>query len=114
MAVATTLVEVFIMMDKRLAALSLATLLACASAGAMAGSTGPTHPDSGMQPLPGTGTGIEKNADGTSPGAPGTSPGTKGMDPEPARKDGMNGQPHDSKKATDMGHDDDQDDDKAP
>ncbi|WP_024656367.1 hypothetical protein N027_10660 [Pseudomonas syringae USA007] len=96
------------MIDKRLAALSLATLLACASAGVMAGSTGPTHPDSGMQPLPGTG--IEKNVDGTSPGAPGTSPGTKGMDPEPARKDGMNGQPHDSKKATDMG----QDDDKAP
>ncbi|MCI3946123.1 hypothetical protein K0038_03176 [Pseudomonas syringae] len=100
------------MMDKRLTALSLAALLACASASAMAGSTGPTHPDSGMQPLPGTG--MDKNVDGSGTGAKGTSPGTKGMDPEPGKKGSVSGQPHDSKKTTDMGDDDDQDDDKAP
>ncbi|MCF5712925.1 hypothetical protein GIB57_00520 [Pseudomonas tremae] len=112
MTAAPTLTEVFIMIDKRLVALSLATLLACASGGVMAGPTGPTYPDSGMKSVPGTG--IDKNVDGTSTGAPGTSPGTKGMDPEPAKKDGMKGQPHDSKKASDMNPDSDHDDVRKP
>ncbi|KPB71691.1 hypothetical protein ACKUFS_06960 [Pseudomonas cannabina] len=101
------------MIDKKLAALSLAGLLACVSAGAMAGSTGPTHPDSGAMKVPGTG--LEKNVDGTSPGTPGTSPGTKGMDTLPGKKDSSSGQSSGSQQSPDMDDDgDDQDDDKAP
>ncbi|KTB88130.1 hypothetical protein ACTAB9_13265 [Pseudomonas syringae] len=100
------------MTDKRIAALSLTVFLACTSAAAMAGSTGPTNPDSGAVKVPGTG--MEKNVDGTSPGAAGTSPGTKGMDPLPGKKDSTIDQPSGSKQSTDMDDDDDQDDDKAP
>ncbi|MBA1231781.1 hypothetical protein G7013_19220 [Pseudomonas viridiflava] len=97
------------MMKKTFSAWGLALIVASASVTALAGSTGPTNPDTDGPKVPGTG--MEKNVDGTSPGSKGTSPGTKGMDPEPTK--GMNGQDNDSSQ--DMDDNDDQDDDdRAP
>ncbi|MEE5138523.1 hypothetical protein [Pseudomonas alliivorans] len=99
---------------KTVGALTLVALLGSVSAGVLAGSTGPTNPDSSGPKVPGTG--MEKNTDGTTPGTQGTSPGTKGMDPQPGNNSGMRDKTNDSGKAgmdTD-GDDQDDDDDSAP
>ncbi|WKW30371.1 hypothetical protein KIH13_15465 [Pseudomonas viridiflava] len=72
---------------KTVGAWTLAAIMGSVSAVAMAGSTGPTNPDSSGPKVPGTG--MEKNTDGTTPGTQGTSPGTKGMDPQPGNNSGM-------------------------
>lgn len=99
---------------KTVGAWTLAAVMGSVSAVALAGSTGPTNPDTGGPKVPGTG--MEKNTDGTTPGAPGTSPGTKGMDPQPGNNSGMHDKTHDAGKGNmdNDGDDQDDDDDGAP
>ncbi|MCV4340766.1 hypothetical protein [Pseudomonas capsici] len=72
------------MISNRIAALSLATLLAGISAGAWAGSTGPTHPEGHDPDSPAMElkSDQEDNTDGSSPEA-------DGRVPDPGRTNGM-------------------------
>lgn len=98
---------------KTVGAWTFAAIMGSVSAVAMAGSTGPTNPDSSGPKVPGTG--MEKNTDGTTPGTQGTSPGTKGMDPQPGNNSGMDKKNDAGKAGMDTdGDDQDDDDDSAP
>ncbi|MFJ4143812.1 hypothetical protein [Pseudomonas sp. NPDC089734] len=82
------------MNGNRVATWGIAALLACASAGAWAGSTGPTNPEGNGPEVPAVdmNRSQERNNDGTSPE-------TRGMVPDPAQTNGMrNGHddPHDA------------------
>ncbi len=74
---------------KTVGAWTLAAIIGSVSAVAMAGSTGPTNPDSSGPKVPGTG--MEKNTDGTTPGYSGHQPGNQGHGPS-ARQQQRHGQ----------------------
>ncbi|RMQ50849.1 hypothetical protein ALQ04_01825 [Pseudomonas cichorii] len=76
------------MIGNRMAALSIATLMACTSMGAWAGSTGPTHPQGHepANPAMQMKKDQEKNTDGSSPE-------TRGRVPDPSTTNGMGSGP---------------------